>query len=171
MHYKFCPECGEKLTGRPAGDDGLVPYCDKCEKYWFDSFASCVIILIYNEFNEVVLLKQLYLSDKYLTFTSGFMTPGESAEETAIREAKEEIGIDIKELEYAGTYWFAKREQLMHGFMAYVPKCEFKLSSEVDEASWVPADEVGDKIFPEAPGNAAYAIYKRFLQEKGIQKE
>ena len=30
MHYIFCPQCGNKLTERVAGDDGATPYCDKC---------------------------------------------------------------------------------------------------------------------------------------------
>ena len=55
MHYKFCPDCGNKLTNRLAGDDGEVPYCDKCQRYWFDTFASCVIIMVVNEFHEIAI--------------------------------------------------------------------------------------------------------------------
>lgn len=164
MHYKYCPECGEKLALKIAGDDGNVPYCNKCEKYWFDSFSSCVIVLIYNEFDEVVLCKQNYLSDKYYTLTSGFMSPGETAEESALREVKEELGIDIESLDYAGTYWFGKREQLMHGFIAYTKKCELNLSPEIDLAEWVKALDAANMLFPDRPGNAAYAIYKRYLK-------
>lgn len=25
MHFTYCPQCGEKLQPRPAGDEGLVP--------------------------------------------------------------------------------------------------------------------------------------------------
>lgn len=76
MHYKFCPECGTKLIEKEAGDDGQVPFCKICNKFWFDSFSSCVIVLTYNEFDEVVLARQQYLSDKYASFTSGYITPG-----------------------------------------------------------------------------------------------
>lgn len=171
MHYKYCPECGHKLTDKPAGDDGNVPFCERCDKYWFDSFSSCVIVLVYNEFGEVVLARQGYLSDKYASFTSGYMSPGETAEESAIREVKEELGIDLKRLEYAGTYWFEPRGLLMHGFIGYTPKCDLTLSQEVDSAEWVPALDVPKTLFPVSPNNSAYAIYRLFLKKQGLTRE
>ncbi len=168
MRYYYCPVCGEKLHEKQAGDDGNVPFCTHCNKYWFDSFESCVIVLVYNEYNEIVLCRQGYLSDRYTSFTSGYITPGETAEETAVREVKEELGLDIQTLTYAGTYWFAQREQLMHGFLAYVPKSELVLSDEIDSAEWTPAEEVTKTLFPDAPGNAAYAIYRLYMN-KGVK--
>ncbi len=167
-HYKYCPECGARLVDRPAGDDGDVPYCENCRQFWFDSFASCVIVLVYNQFDEVVLGRQSYLSKQYASFTSGYITPGETAEVCAVREVKEELGIDVTELEYAGTYWFALRGQLMHGFIAYAPKCELTLSPEVDSAEWVPALEAPKHMHPDRPGNAAHPIYRLFLQKRGL---
>lgn len=165
MRYKYCPLCGEKLREKEAGDDGKIPFCLHCSKYWFDSFESCVIVLVYNEYNEIVLCRQGYLSDRYTSFTSGYIVTGETAEETAIREVKEELGLDVQTLEYAGTYWFAKREQLMHGFLAYVPKAELVLSDEIDSAEWTPAEEVPKTLFPDAPGNAAYEIYRVIMKK------
>ncbi|BBF42517.1 NADH pyrophosphatase [Lachnospiraceae bacterium KM106-2] len=166
MRYKFCPECGAKLIEKPAGDDGLVPFCKFCDRYWFDSFSSCVIILVANEYDELVLIRQGYLSKQYASFVAGYMTPGENAEETAMREVKEEIGIDVEKLEYAGTYWFDAKGLLMHGFLAYARKCDLVLSSEVDSASWVPAKEAPAYMFPDSPGNAASAIYKKYIKKK-----
>lgn len=169
MHYKYCPECGEKLINKIAGDDGETPFCQTCNKYWFDSFSSCVIVLVYNEFDEIVLARQSYLSDKYTSFTAGYISPGETAEESAIREVKEELGIEIKKLDYAGTYWFEPRHQLMHGFIAYSPKCELNLSQEVDSAQWVPALDAPKTMFPDGPQNSAFAIYKKYLKNRGLQ--
>lgn len=166
MRYKYCPECGLKLIEKPAGDDGKVPYCENCRRYWFDAFSSCVIVLVYNEFGEVVLSRQGYLSNQYATFTSGYINPGETAEETAIREVKEELGITIHNPEYSGTYWFEEHEMLMHGFLAYSPKCDLVLSQEVDSAEWVTADAVPLFIFPDSPGNAAFAIYRNYMKNK-----
>lgn len=110
MHYTYCPNCGNKLTKIHAGDDGMVPYCAKCDKRWFDSFQSCVIVLVYNEFDEIVLSKQWYFPDDYASLTSGFITPGENAEECAIREVKEELGLNVESLEYAGTYFLSEAD-------------------------------------------------------------
>ena len=76
MHYIYCPQCGNKLIDKEAGDEGKVPYCHKCNQMWFDSFSSCVIILVANEYHEIAMLKQNYMSEKYWTYVSGFMKPG-----------------------------------------------------------------------------------------------
>ena len=165
MRYIYCPQCGRKLIERPAGDEGLVPYCEGCEKLWFDTFPSCSIVLAANEYDEIALLRQDYMSDKYTTFVSGYITPGENAEQTAVREVAEEIGIKVEKLDYAGTYWFEKQGLLMHGFITRVKKQPLVLSSEVNWADWVPAEKVIDTIFPDSPGNAAFAIYMKFMDE------
>lgn len=165
MHYKYCPECGTKLIDRVAGDDGTVPYCTVCQRYWFDSFASCVIVMVVNEFNEIAMLHQSYISDEYDTFVAGFLTPGETAEQAAVREVREELGLDIERLEYAGTHWFAKREQLMHAFIGYVKKADFTLSTEVDKASWITLEEVPKRMFPDRPGNTQHILYRQYTSK------
>lgn len=164
MRYKYCPECGKKLIDKAAGDDGFVPYCPECNKYWFDAFASCVIVMVVNELNEIALLRQSYISDEYETFVAGFMTPGETAEEAAKREVKEELGLDVERLEYAGTHWFAKREQLMHAFIGYVEKAPFCLSGEVDSASWASIDDAPRKMFPDRAGNTQHILYRQYVR-------
>ena len=165
MRYHYCPNCGQKLTTKIAGDDGNVPFCEHCKKYWFDSFSSVAIVMVVNEENEIAMLRQNYLSDTYWTYVSGFMKPGETAEETAVREVKEELGLDIDSLEYAGTYWFSDREQLMHGFIGHVRKAGFALSSEVNQAEWVPYPDAPARMFPKRPGNSQHPIYYRFIEK------
>ena len=169
MRYIYCPHCGTKLVQRAAGDDGEVPFCENCSKYWFDSFSSVTIVMVVNEQNEIAMLKQNYLSDTYWTYVAGFIKPGENAEGTAVREVKEELGLDIERLEYAGTYWFSDREQLMHGFIGHTKKADFILSSEVNEAAWVPAKEAPARMFPERPGNTQHPIYRQYMKGYGAE--
>lgn len=166
MHYEYCPVCGSELKERDAGDDGQVPYCAHCERYWFDSFSSCVIVMVVNEYDEIVLLRQSYLSDKYETFVSGYIQPGENAECAALREVFEEVGLTIEHLDFAGTYWFPKKELLMIGFIGHVQKSDFVLSSEVDSASWVAKDDAESRMFPETPGNTQHKIFRRFKAKR-----
>lgn len=84
---------------------------------------------------------------------------------------KEELGIKLQKLEYAGTYWFELRGQLMHGFIGYAPKCELKLSVEVDSAEWVPALDVPKTLFPDGPGNSAFAIFRKYLVMRGLKEK
>ena len=173
MRYVYCPLCGTKLRMKEAGDDGEVPFCDQCDKYWFDTFASVAIVMVVNEYDEIVMLQQDYISNEYWTFVAGFMKPGESAEETAAREVKEEVGLTLDRLEYAGTYWFEAHEQLMHGFIGFAKKADFTLSCEVNQAMWVPLDEAPSRMFPEHPGNSQHPIYRRYLamRDAGVAAE
>lgn len=168
MRFKYCPDCGKLLINKIAGDDGEVPYCEKCQKYWFDSFSDCVIILVANELDEIALCRQGYLSDKYSTFVSGYITPGETAEEAAFREVKEEIGIDIDNLFYAGTYWFDLKDQLMHGFIGITKKKDLVISSELDDANWIEYQNALDYMFPPGKGNCTHIIYSQY--KKMIEK-
>ena len=150
-----------------AGDDGKVPFCTECNKYWFDSFASSAMVLVANEFDEIVLLRQGYISDIYTTLVSGYISPGETAEQTAVREVKEEVGITLDSLEYDGTVWFDKGDLLIHCYVGRTHKSDLVLSQEVDSAEWAKAEDVAKTLYPDAPGNAAYALYKNFMKRRG----
>lgn len=161
MHFQYCPDCGLKLEEHPIGDEGLVPYCERCHKPLFDMFSSCIIALVVNEYGEVALLRQGYISNKYYNLVSGYMKPGEDAETTAIREVEEEIGIQIKNLQLTGTYWFGKKDMLMIGFIASASKKELMLSKEVDDAVWVPAGQALGMVHPK--GSVSYSLIEEYL--------
>lgn len=62
---------------------------------------------------------------------------GESAEETVVREIKEEIGQTVNSLEYIKSFPYEKKEMLMLAYKATVKKEDFVLSKEVDSVEWV----------------------------------
>ena len=167
MRFQYCPQCGQQLSLREAGDDGLTPYCETCGEMWFDMFPSCVIILVANEFHEIALLHEPRLSDRGI-FVSGYITPGESAEEAAKREVREELGLEILELESTGTYWFPMRGQLMHGFIGRTAKKDLVCSPEIESAAWVNAYRAPEVMFLNRKDNRAYDIYKRYMSEIGL---
>lgn len=152
MRFTYCPDCGEKLVSKSIGDEGEIPFCEKCSRPWFDMFSSAVIVLVVNEFGEVVLLKQNYMSSDYMVLISGYIKPGESAEETARREVFEEVGLELEKEELVATYWFDRGDvnkgMMMIAFIAHAKKADFSLSDEVDEARWVSAGEAVNLVHP-----------------------
>lgn len=164
MRFDYCPLCGSKLALREAGDDGLTPYCESCQKMRFDMFPSCVIVIVANEYDEIALLHQPSLSDRGV-FVSGYITPGESAEEAAMREVNEELGLDTQRLESFGTFWFQKRGQLMHGFVAHVQKQELVCSSELKSAYWFQISDAPEAMFPDWKGNHAWNMFRAYRKE------
>ena len=141
MRYTYCPHCGTRLSNREIGDEGLIPYCEKCNIPLWDSFTTSVIVAVVNEFDEVALLRQSYVSTDTYVCVAGIMKLGESAEDAVVREVNEEIGQQVDSVEYIGSYPYEKKDMLMLGYKATVKKKELNLSGEVDSAKWVKFDE------------------------------
>ncbi len=137
MRFSYCPHCGTKLISKEIGDEGMIPFCEKCNIPLWDMFTTSIIAAVVNEYEEVALLRQNYVSTTKYVCVAGIMKIGESAEETVIREVKEEIGQDVEDLEFISSYPYEKKEMLMLGYKASVSKQDFKLSGEVDSVEWV----------------------------------
>ena len=146
MRFTYCPHCGNKLIQKEVGDEGLIPFCSGCDVPLWDMFTTCIICAVVNEYKEVALLRQDYVSTTNYVCVAGVMKLGESAEESAIREIKEEIGQDVEVLEYIQSYPYEKKEMLMLGYKATVKKKEFLLSKEVDSVEWVKFEDALGKL-------------------------
>lgn len=166
MKFTYCPDCGTLLESRTLGDEGAVPWCFRCNKPWFPMFSTCIIVLVHDRQGHALLLRQNYIHPVYRNLVSGYMTPGETAEETARREILEETGLEVTDLKLIGTWWFARKDMLMIGFFAEADSnSPLRLSTEVDGASWHSADEALTLVHPE--GSVSHALVKSFrdLQE------
>lgn len=160
MHFTYCPHCGTKLFRKEIGDEGMIPFCEKCSIPLWDMFTTCIIAAVVNECGEIALLRQNYVSATKYVCVAGIMKIGESAEETVIREVKEETGQDVEKLEFISSYPYEKKEMLMLGYRAVVKKQNFKLSVEVDSAEWVKFE---DALALLREGSIAWQLVKRVI--------
>ncbi len=164
MHFIYCPYCGDKLIQKEIGDEGLIPFCRRCNIPLWDMFTSSVICAVVNEYREVALLRQEYVSSTKHVCVAGIMKIGESAEETAVREVKEELGLDVERLQFIKTYPYARKEMLMIGYEAEVRKADFALSKEVDAAEWVRYEEALGKL---REGSIAWQLVSTVINRQG----
>ncbi len=162
MRFTYCPHCGTELIKKEIGDEGMIPYCTQCKVPLWDMFTTCIICAVVNEEKEVALLRQNYVSTTQYVCVAGVMKMGESAEETACREVKEEIGQDVEQLEYIQSYPYDKKEMLMLGYKASVKKKEFVLSSEVDSVEWVKFEDALGKL---REGSIAWQLVKTVIED------
>ncbi len=161
MRFTYCPHCGNKLTKREIGDEGLVPYCENCRVPLWDMARTCVICAVVNERNEIALIRQSYGDTARYVCVAGVMGMGEAAEETARREIYEELGLQTETLTYVRSYPYPEKELLMLGFQATVQKAAFTLSAEVNDARWVPFDEALSLL---REGSIAWQLAKTVIE-------
>ena len=117
MRFTHCPDCGQALSARPIGDEGLVPWCDGCSRPWFDTFSTCIITAVMNGKGEVLLQRETRRPDREV-LVAGYIKPGESAEDAARREIAEETGLTATALRYMGSWPHMEGNMLMLGFAA-----------------------------------------------------
>lgn len=161
MRFTYCPHCGTKLIGKEIGDEGVIPFCDRCNVPLWDMFTTSIIAAVVNEYGEIALLRQGYVSQTNYVCVAGIMKLGESAEETVIREIKEEINQDVESLEFIRSYPYEKKEMLMLGYKATVKKKDFKLSGEVDSAVWVKFEKALSLL---REGSIAWQLVKTVIE-------
>ena len=138
----YCRECGQKLTLRFCENEGLIPFCDKCESYIFPQFSIAVSMVVTNRSQDKILLAKHVEDDDFILF-AGYIKKGENAEKTIPREIKEELGLDVVKAKYMSSRYHAKKELLMLNFIVIVEDNKpIKLKEdEVSEARWCTADE------------------------------
>ena len=140
MRYTFCPDCGARLSARPIGDEGLVPWCDHCERPWFDTFSTCIIAAVMNAEEQVLLQRETRRPDREV-LVAGYIKPGESAEDAARREIVEETGLTVTSLAYVASWPHMDGDMLMLGFCARAEGEVHSSQSEVLSARWCALDE------------------------------
>ena len=155
MHYRFCPFCGRALSSRLLGDEGEVPYCEDCRMPLFDHAYACVLVLVVNDKEEAALLSQPEVIADYPVLVAGYIRPGDSAEEAALRETAEELGLAARAPRYIRSYYNACRDRLMLGFLVRTGSGSFRLSGEVAGAGWVPLSDAPTRL---RPGSTAAAL-------------
>lgn len=168
MRFIYCAYCGNKLTRKEIGDEGLIPFCSNCNVPLWDMFTTCIISAVVNEDNEIALLRQQYVSSTKYVCIAGVMKLGESAEETTIREIKEEIGLDVESLKFIKSYPYEKKEMLMLGYKATVKKAEFSVSQEVDSVKWVKFENALDKL---REGSIGWQLVKTVIEEIELNRD
>lgn len=142
MKFTYCPICGEKLIERNLGDEGLVRFCTHCDVPHFDSPSSCVEVLVINEYKQIVLLKQNYISKTHWTLVTGYVKNGDTLEETVVKEVLEETGQVVDSMQYVSSYYIKQRELIMAGFIVFVNSRPFIKSKEVDDIMWCELQDV-----------------------------
>lgn len=130
---KYCPRCAGPTawSGR-----GWGKRCGNCGNSEYPASSPCAIVLV-TRGEELLLVRKPEWSDGRYSLPSGFAEPGESLEECAVREVREETGIEIAGLSFVASQSWPFPSQLMAGFQAEFAGGELSTASgELEDARW-----------------------------------
>jgi NAD+ diphosphatase len=134
-----------RVCGRCATPTLLVPNerarrCPSCETPFYPRIAPAVIVLVQRE-QEILLARNASFPRPWYSALAGFVESGESLEEAAMREVREEVGVDLSEIRYFGSQPWPFGRSLMIGFNARYAGGEIRVDgTEIAEARWFGSD-------------------------------
>jgi len=131
----FCSLCGG-VTQPFVREWGRS--CSVCNAKQFPRISPCSIVLVRRE-NEVLLVRNASWPTGRYSLAAGFLNFGESLEDCAAREVKEETGIDITDITYVGSQSWPFPSQIMAGFVATYAGGDLVVDhNELEDARWFP---------------------------------
>ncbi len=131
---RYCGRCGSK-TELKKEERAIL--CPECNLIIFPKISPAVIVAITCN-KKILLAKGNNYKGDFYALIAGYVDIGESIEETVIREVKEEVGLDIKNLKYYKSQPWPFSASLMLGFTAEADDTQQIIidEKEIKEAGW-----------------------------------
>lgn len=111
---QFCGVCGTKTRQK---DDERALLCPKCNTAVFPNIAPAIIVAITCG-NKILLARGTNFTGNWYSLIAGYVDICETLEETVVREVKEEVGLDIKNIRYYKSQPWPLSGSMMIGFTA-----------------------------------------------------
>jgi NAD+ diphosphatase len=157
-----CPRCGAP-TARLEGEWGKR--CGVCRYEHYPHLHPAVIVLVRDGDRVLLARKAIWAPGRY-ALVAGFVDNGESLEGCVAREVKEEVGVDVKDVQYVGSQNWPFPSQIMIGFVATYAGGDITIDrEELEDARWFPADAM-----PVGPARHSIAgwIIRTFAGNRGV---
>ncbi len=160
---RFCSRCGAPLQRLP-GEWGKK--CKGCLYLHFPHIHPCVIVAVRRP-GEILLTRKPQWAPNRYSLVAGFLDPGECLEEAVAREVREETGIQVKNIRYAGSQCWPFPSQVMTGFTADYAGGEVVVEEdELEDARWFSLDALPD--LPPKRSIARYLIDQAGMRDASL---
>lgn len=159
-----CSVCGESTRASQSGESRV---CAACGALHFPRTDPAVIMLVVDDQDRCLLGHNVARRTTWYSTLAGFVEPGETPEQAVVREVREETGIDVTDVQYAGSQPWPFPSSLMLGFFARATSTEIVVDgTEIADAYWFSRDdlrtrvEAGDLVLPTTISIAGALISK-----------
>ncbi|MGF6589851.1 NAD(+) diphosphatase [Pseudomonas sp. 2835] len=149
--HRFCGSCGQAMS-QIHWERAM--YCAPCDLRSYPRISPSMIVLI-TRGDEILLARSpRFVSGVYSTL-AGFAEPGESAEDCLVREVREEVAIEVQNIQYVGSQCWPFPHSMMLGFHAEYAGGEIVMQpDEIEDAQWFRVDAL-----PPLPAGRSIARY------------
>jgi NAD+ diphosphatase len=136
---RFCGVCGGAVAFTRGG---FIGRCVKCNTEHYPRVDPAVIVAVESN-GRLLLGRQANWAPRRYSVLAGFVEPGESLEQTVVREVFEESKVRVRSCRYLGTQPWPFPGALMLGFSATAEDDVPTVDGELEDARWFTAEEVG----------------------------
>jgi NAD+ diphosphatase len=137
--HRYCGACGHALAHARAGWLGR---CAGCGLEHYPRTDPAVIVAV-SDGERLLLGRQPGWPPRRYSVLAGFVEPGESLEQTVVREVFEESGVRVRACRYLASQPWPFPSSLMLGFDADAEPDAPVTSDELEDARWFGRDEIG----------------------------
>ncbi len=133
LNSRFCGSCGGKNNWHQSE---CAKICSDCGSVTYPRISPAIIIMVKKD-NKILLAHNRRFPKGRYSVLAGFMEIGETLEETAAREVREECGIEIKNIEFVSSQSWPFPDSLMLGLTADWASGEISPDGiEIEDAGW-----------------------------------
>ncbi|MGV8842542.1 MAG: NAD(+) diphosphatase [Pseudomonas sp.] len=150
-HQRFCGSCGaamQQLVGQWAMQ------CAQCKLQHYPRLSPSMIVLV-TRGDEILLARGAHFASGVYSTLAGFVEAGESVEQCVAREVREEVGLEVCNLQYFGSQGWPFPHSLMLGYHAEYAAGQIVMQpEEIEDARWFALNEL-----PPLPAQRSIARY------------
>ncbi len=143
-NHRYCGRCATP-TERQAGEPALR--CPACGLLAYPRISPAIMVLVVHQ-GKLLLGRSPHFKEGVYSALAGFVEAGETLEQCATREVREEVGIEIANLRYFDSQPWPFPNSLMLAFFAdYAGGTITPDPAEIEAADWFAIDAL--PILPE----------------------
>ena len=143
--HQFCARCGAPTL---SANGGSLRKCSSDGSEHYPRTDGAVIVLVKDENDRVLLGRQKIWPEKRFSCFAGFVDPGESFEQTVLREVFEESAIRVDSITYLGSQPWPFPASIMISFSAVATNPDEAKADgeEIEEIRWLTREEMREAI-------------------------
>ncbi|UHQ20770.1 NAD(+) diphosphatase [Lysobacter sp. KIS68-7] len=136
--HRFCGACGGEMAFVRGGWLGR---CAQCGSEHYPRTDQAIIVAV-SDGARLLLGRQRSWPARRWSVIAGFVEPGESLEQTVVREVFEETGVRVRSSRYVASQPWAFPGSLMLGFHAEAGPDAPTAGDELEDVRWFDADTI-----------------------------